>query len=284
MGLTAEKILAGAHLVHRLDSFPIFCGYMLMILLAGQWKRFTKPLSLRPILVAYNFTASVISLYTLYGFGYGLYHAESTFDGRPSELLVPVYKLYWFMKIFELLDTVFMVLRHKQRQISFLHIYHHGSMLILGDIAFHFYPYTAFATYLGLNSAVHVLLYFYYGLSALYPDNPPQWKKFLTQFQIIQFFIDLIHATIGYLYHNYCIYGILYGLTMVTLFSNFYYKAYVKKRAPVSKPETNGEPVTNDINNGEIRNGVTKGDIIRNGVTNGDVRNGVAYSDIRKRH
>lgn len=126
-------------------------------------------------------------------------------------------------------------------------------MLILSDIAYSFYPYPAFAPYLALNSAVHVLLYFYYGLSAMYPDNPPRWKKFLTQFQIIQFILDLIHASIGYMYYNYCIYGILYGLTMVTLFSNFYYKAYVRKREVVSKPNTNGTTESNGVANGDIR-------------------------------
>ncbi|WAQ95750.1 ELOV5-like protein [Mya arenaria] len=99
-----------------------------------------------------------------------------------------------------------MILRHKSRQISLLHVYHHGSMLLLSDIAYHLFPYPAMTSYLGLNSAVHVVLYMYYGLSALYPENPPEWKKFLTQFQIVQFAIDLVHATYGYIYHTYCIY------------------------------------------------------------------------------
>jgi len=36
--------------------------------------------------------------------------------------------LYYIAKITELLDTVFFVLRKKQRQISFLHLYHHTLM------------------------------------------------------------------------------------------------------------------------------------------------------------
>ena len=195
------------------------------------------PILLRfQVLVFYNFSASLLSAYTMCGFLYGLYRAKSSFEKTDSEILLPVYKLYWLTKIYELLDTVFMILRHKQRQISFLHVYHHSSMIILSDLAYHIYPWPAFAVYLALNSIVHVVLYAYYGLSALSPENPPKWKKFLTQFQILQFFIDMIHAVIGYLYHGFCIYGILYGITMITLFLNFYYRAYIKERTAVSKP------------------------------------------------
>lgn len=256
MGLSLDRLIAGARLIYQLDSFPIFWAYILMILLAGQWKKFTSPLSLRPILVVYNLTASVISLYTLYGFCYGLFYSESTFETRPSELLRPVFKIYWIMKIFELLDTVFMIVRHKARQISFLHVFHHASMLILSDLAYHFYPYPGIAPYLGLNSAVHVLLYFYYGLSALYPENPPHWKKFLTQFQIIQFFIDLVHAAVGYLYYNYCIYGLIYGVAMVSLFSNFYYKAYIREHSSKTKADLKEECIVNG--SVKVSNGTTK--------------------------
>ncbi|XP_060552498.1 elongation of very long chain fatty acids protein 5-like [Ruditapes philippinarum] len=232
---TTEYILNVARYVSRLDSFPIFCGYVLMVLLAGQWKKFFKPLNLRPVLVIYNLTASAISFYTLYGSAVALINSESTFSRQTSEQLQFTYKVYWFAKTLELLDTVFMVLRHKQRQISFLHVYHHSSMLLLSDMTYHSYPYVAISLYLGLNSAVHVLLYLYYGLSALHPENPPQWKEFLTQFQITQFVIDLVHATIGYMFYNYCIYGVFYCIAMIILFSNFYIKAYSKQSSPSNK-------------------------------------------------
>ena len=195
------------------------------------------------ILVVYNFTTSLLSVLLLVGFSHGIYEADSSFEKKTSAILHPTFRLYWYAKILELLDTVFMVLRHKGRQITFLHIYHHSSMLLLSDICYHHYPWVAMAPYLALNSAVHVMLYLYYGLSALYPDNPPQWKKFMTQFQIVQFVIDMMHALVGYLYHGYCIYGIFYGITMIGLFSNFYYVAYVKRKGP--KSNSNGVHVTN---------------------------------------
>lgn len=190
--------------------------------------------------MVYNFLASVISLYTMVGFGLALSQCESSFEARPSTAMQPVFRIYWMTKIYELLDTVFMIVRHKSNQISILHVYHHGSMLILSDIGYHYYPYPAMAPYLALNSAVHVVLYLYYGLCALNPSSPPKWKKFLTQFQIIQFALDLVHATIGYIYYTYCIYSIFYGLSMMSLFSNFYYQAYIRKRNPRKSQVSNG--------------------------------------------
>ena len=54
----------------------------------------------------------------------------------------------------ELLDTVFMILRHKFRQISNLHVYHHSSMLLISDIGCTRYNWGAFSMPLMLNSLV----------------------------------------------------------------------------------------------------------------------------------
>ena len=131
-------------------------------------------------------------------------------------------------KVVELSDTVFMLLRHKFRQISPLHVYHHASMLLLSDLAYSKYPYANFAVGLMLNSFVHVVLYAYYGLTAA--GFNPQWKKRLTELQIAQFVIDLIHGVPGVLYHNFCVWSMLYGCSMLYLFTDFYVKNYLRKR------------------------------------------------------
>ena len=179
----------------------------------------------------YNFACSFISVYTLFGFIYCLYLSPSIFAKEEMPALKPIYYLYWLTKNLELLDTVFMIIRHKNRQISFLHVYHHASMLLLSCYAYYYSAWPAIVFYLALNAFVHVVLYFYYGLTALFPTNPPQWKKQLTQLQIGQFFMDFIYAGVGYAYHGFCIYGPFYGITMTALFTNFYYHAYVRPRS-----------------------------------------------------
>ena len=166
-------------------------------------------------MIFYNFVCSSISFYTFLGFVYGLHNASHIFSKESSAMLKPIFLLYWITKNLELLDTVFMILRHKRRQISFLHVYHHASMLILSDYAYRHSPWPAIAIFLCINSLVHVILYFYYGLTAWKPSVTPTWKAHLTEMQIIQFLIDFVYAFIGYLYHGFCIYGFIYGFKVI---------------------------------------------------------------------
>lgn len=140
--------------------------------------------------------------------------------------------LYWLSKLYELMDTVFMILRHKLRQVSFLHVFHHSSITMLADWAYFLNPLPAVAPVLALNSMVHVVMYGYYFLTALYPLTAFTWKKRITQMQMVQFVIAICHGVYGYLYHGFCIYCIFYGVSMFLLFSNFYYKAFIVKRQP----------------------------------------------------
>ncbi|KAL8597372.1 hypothetical protein ACOMHN_056135 [Nucella lapillus] len=223
-----------------LQSLPVFGVYLLMVAGSGLWQKLVPPLSgLRPLLVLHNFACCLASVYCLGGFALCVWQSGSLYSRQTSPTLTWLFTVYWMTKVLELLDTVFMMLRHKGRQISFLHVYHHSSMLLLSDLSRRLYPWPAIAVFLALNCLVHVVLYLYYGLSALSPHNPPTWKKQVTQIQIAQFLVGFVLAVVGYLRHNFCVYSILYGLTMTYLFSSFYHSAYIKPRpATAPRPAT----------------------------------------------
>lgn len=136
--------------------------------------------------------------------------------------------MYWLSKLYELLDTVFMVLRHRVRQISLLHIFHHSSITLLADWLCFSLPIPASVPVLAFNSSIHIVMYGYYFLTALYPLHAFSWKKRITQVQLVQFMVALVHTTLGYMYHGFCVYCVLYIVSMVVLFSNFYHLSYVK--------------------------------------------------------
>lgn len=94
---------------------------------------------------------------------------------------------YYFMaKLSELLDTVFFVLRKKDNQVTFLHVYHHTLMALITWVSLKYEPNFT-PVFLGtINSFIHVLMYTYYGLST-FPSVAKflWWKKYLTKMQLV---------------------------------------------------------------------------------------------------
>eukprot|EP00111_Clytia_hemisphaerica_P001484 TCONS_00004261-protein len=220
--------------VSLLQSFPVFIGYLLMILLIPVWKRILPVANnLKMIMIPYNIICVLLSLAATFLLFYGAFLGSHLYAYEENQYIVYGMAIYTISKNVELLDTVFMILRHKYRQISFLHVFHHSTILVLGNYAFVYTCYPPIAVPVGLNSLVHVPLYAYYAKTAISPSLQVSWKKALTIFQIVQFLFDLVFATIGYLYHGFCIYSIMYGGSMLVLFSNFYYFAYIKKKKTV---------------------------------------------------
>lgn len=95
--------------------------------------------------------------------------------------------VYFLAKISELLDTVFFVLRKRDRQVTFLHLYHHTVMPMISWGTTKYYP-GGHGTFIGLiNSFVHIIMYAYYLLSALGPQMQKYlwWKKYITNMQMV---------------------------------------------------------------------------------------------------
>jgi hypothetical protein len=103
---------------------------------------------------------------------------------------------YFFSKAIEFLDTFFMVIRKKDNQITFLHVFHHSTMLLIWWIVATWIP--GGQVWLGawLNSGVHVVMYLYYALSVI-PSLKDKlwWKKYITSMQLVKyhFFFNKIY-------------------------------------------------------------------------------------------
>ncbi|XP_051626710.1 elongation of very long chain fatty acids protein 7-like isoform X3 [Manacus candei] len=116
----------------------IFASYLLVVALGPFLMRQQRPLELRGLLVAYNLAMMALSCYMFYEFlvtsvlGNYSYLCQPV-DYSQSELgmrqMAKVCWWFFFSKVIELLDTVFFILRKKQEQVTFLHVYHHGTML-----------------------------------------------------------------------------------------------------------------------------------------------------------
>lgn len=151
---------------------------------------------------------------------------------------------YFICKLIELLDTVFFVLRKKNRQVSSLHVYHHTLMPICSWIGCRFLP-NGHGTLLGvINAFIHIIMYAYYMLTSIGPHMNKYlwWKKYLTTLQLIQFFIIFVHTF--QIFVNDCNYPVvisfllnLNSLIFLYLFGSFYIQNYVKREKQKDKTE-----------------------------------------------
>lgn len=149
--------------------------------------------------------------------------------------------LFFHTRYLEFFDTFFFILRKKDSQISFLHVFHHGVVPTLMYVGLKFYPIPFNSLLPITNTFVHIVMYGYYGLATIPGIHKYLWwKKYLTTMQISQFALLLIHCTQPiYLRGPTCNFppGIVLincgiGLTFLSLFLSFYARTYIRKNQP----------------------------------------------------
>ncbi|EDQ87885.1 uncharacterized protein MONBRDRAFT_37774 [Monosiga brevicollis MX1] len=221
--------------------------YVIAALLLHKTMRNQKPMDLKGLMRVYNLVQVAVCGYMTYGLVQELFKADMinvfglfslpnvfglnlAFDRR-AEYFVLIHYLSKFLDFF---DTLFIVLRKKDAQFSFLHVYHHatigpiwGLLLYLG--------YGSGTAIFGamINSMTHVIMYSHYFVTSFGINNP--LKKYITTWQICQFYSCLMHAvvlvfsgldTIYPPYLAWLQFG--YHITMVALFTQFYNKNFKK--------------------------------------------------------
>ncbi|GFW72144.1 elongation of very long chain fatty acids protein 7 [Trichonephila clavipes] len=193
--------------------FSIIAFYLLFVLWIGPaWMKNREPFTLKKTLIAYNFLQSAANVYIAYEmFNSISEHWEDRCNTKNSpklqlmlrKAMKTIWKIY-LLKFADLLDTVFFVLRKKQNQITFLHVFHHSGLCLFGswglrNIEFCSGFYIAVGFF--INTIVHVIMYFYYGLAACGPSVQKYlwWKKYLTLIQIMQIFFIAAYMGVGFL-------------------------------------------------------------------------------------
>merc|ERR1712137_26493 len=146
--------------------------------------------------------------------------------------------LFALSKYIELIDTAFLVLR--QRTVTFLHYYHHTTVLLYTWFSMHTLPGGAGYVFSVTNSAVHSIMYWYYYRSAC--GKTPSWGQVVTVVQLFQMVVGVAVSgawSIFYFTGTMCNCGFplsfivasvaLYGSYFI-LFLQFYLNRYLSKR------------------------------------------------------
>lgn len=141
--------------------------------------------------------------------------------------------LFYLSKYYEFVDTMILVV--KQKKVSVLQSYHHaGAVLVMWGLCYT--EATSVVVFVGLNSAIHTVMYTYYLLSACGLKLPG--KSMITTAQIIQFFIGISVTLKMFFMGEQCqtypqqlALGLChaYVVPLIALFANFYIKSYTSK-------------------------------------------------------
>ncbi|CAB3377388.1 Hypothetical predicted protein [Cloeon dipterum] len=232
--------------------FILFCYLRFVNVWGPNFMRNRRAFNLDRIIIVYNLLNVLVSAWLFYEawdgawkeYSYTCQPVDWT-DNPKSRRIIRAMYVYFLVKVIELVDTVFFILRKKLNQASYLHIYHHTGMVMLSWGGTKWLP-GGHGTFLGfINSFVHVVMYSYYLITALYPQYKQNiwWKKYITQMQMIQFAMIIIHSM--QLLFRECDYPkftvpivVSQNAYMFLLFFRFYLSAYVMKKP--QQPQTNG--------------------------------------------
>ncbi|XP_052067035.1 elongation of very long chain fatty acids protein 4-like isoform X2 [Mytilus californianus] len=244
-------------------------AYIVIVLAGMKFMEKREPVKLGNYLFYYNIALVILNLHiftqvsyytTKAGYNYSCQKVVYTDDENELQIAKALWWFY-FSKCLEMLDTIFFVLRKKNNQVSFLHVYHHASMFPLWWIGVKWVA--GGQSFFGamINSFIHVVMYGYYGLSALGPHMQKYlwWKRYLTMMQLIQFVVGITHAAQSLfmqcefpMWMQWAL--VFYAFTILCLFLNFYFHAYIKSvRRKASKKESNGTVKSSEAN-GHISN------------------------------
>ncbi|KAI1285992.1 Elongation of very long chain fatty acids protein 1 [Halotydeus destructor] len=226
--------------------FSVVLAYLVFVLYAGPlFMKNRKPFELRSVIKIYNLTNVALNMVF---FCFGLYFTNFSLDcwgcqdNEPTDhriagsLRALAGMSYSYLKIFDLLDTVFFVLRKKYTQVTPLHVSHHVIMPFTCFFGAKFAPNTSSAHTMIINSFVHVIMYYYYYLAGHENRKGEIWfKKYITVVQLVQFVMAFFHAS--HLFFNpYCAFPrwlsfleLAESTYFMYSFSRFFIRTYMKK-------------------------------------------------------
>ncbi|KAF3435164.1 hypothetical protein FNV43_RR22251 [Rhamnella rubrinervis] len=144
--------------------------------------------------------------------------------------------VFYLSKVLEFVDTLLIILSGSTGRLSFLHVYHHATVVVMCYLWL-WTSQSLFPVALVTNASVHVLMYGYYLLCAL--GIRPRWKRVVTDCQIVQFMFSFaVSGWMLYLHFfgsgcsgiwGWC-FNAGFNASLLYLFVDFHAKSYKKKR------------------------------------------------------
>jgi hypothetical protein len=203
-----------------------------------------QPYNLTAIIKAYNIfqiVACSLIVYKYHQYGFSFRNTWTCIDRNP-ESQSEIDNLNWYvisLRIFELIETAFFVLRKKQSQVSLLHVYHHISTagLMWLYLKYHNEGNMMEAFIVVANSSVHIIMYSYYLLSSIDSCRrfTNKFKHLITFVQITQLCTMLGQSIVALqpsckTNHTLFYLQVINLTVLIVLFAQFYAKSFLKAK------------------------------------------------------
>ncbi|XP_076228327.1 very long chain fatty acid elongase 4-like [Nomia melanderi] len=110
---------------------------------------------------------------------------DYSFDRNPYKLT----QVAWYtmcLKMIDYIETILFVLRKKNKQVSFLHLYHHVSTAFIVCGSVKYFPNGHAITLVVVNCVIHVIMYTYYLLTSYGPEMQKTLAPFKRMVTIAQ--------------------------------------------------------------------------------------------------
>jgi len=171
--------------------------YLFVIFVLHRWMKNREPFILKGALAKHNLFLCLLSLCMALFTAISILGRLSRLNWDFKQIYCPLdlgdfpgdywlwawCYIFYLSKYYELLDTVFLVL--KKKPLTFLHVYHHAIIVLLCLFMVE-QKMVFFFSGVFINASIHTFMYYYYFVSLAYGSNP-WWKKHLTKGQIFQF-------------------------------------------------------------------------------------------------
>ncbi|XP_028048381.1 elongation of very long chain fatty acids protein 1 [Monomorium pharaonis] len=250
---TDAQIIKWPFLSSPIPIIFISLVYIYIVYFIGpQFMRNRQPYSLKTFMQCYNFFQIIANSWLVFN----IVTTGGSFDAiwRYCEPFDKLYanntekqlgNLWWtlLLKIIDFIETIVFILRKKDRQISYLHTYHHVTVVIHVWLTLRYFIVSFAMTATVVNSSIHVIMYSYYFLSTFGPDMQQRllpFKKNFTVIQMVQFIIFLLIGVQGLMPNcdnKNMIYfsAISFINVMINLlfFLNFYISSYKKSKKSI---------------------------------------------------
>lgn len=228
--------------------------YLVLVVIGWRYMRHRRPFYLRRQLCMWSTALAVFSIYASSkviphviglirygGFEYSV--CDMNYFVGSTRMGIWCY-LFPLSKLFEFVDTIFIVLR--KSKITFLHCYHHISVFIY---CWHSYAYPISpGGWFGIvNYFVHGVMYSYFATKASGRNPSRRIALMVTTVQLSQMFVGIYlnYTTARALYFGRVCgvtwlsvgTSIFFYLSYAILFSNFYYWTYIRNKRIRSSKE-----------------------------------------------